>query len=80
MNLTQSFGKAVVLALGGWHAITADTEVGTVIAFVSGLGNVADPWRDLVDWYQRLMMTSAKYDVFATAMRPFTTGEDPLRD
>ena len=77
MNLTQNFGKAVVLAVGGWHVITGDTQVGTVIAFVSGLNNVADPWHDLVDWYQRMMMTSAKYEVFATAMRKFAAGEDP---
>jgi ABC-type bacteriocin/lantibiotic exporter with double-glycine peptidase domain len=78
MNLTQNFGMAVVLAVGGWHAITGDTQVGTGIAFVSG--NVADPWRDLVDWYQRMMMTGAKYDVFATAMRRLAKGEDPLGD
>ena len=78
MNLTQNFGKAVVLAVGGWHVITGDTQVGTVIAFVSGLHNVEDPWRDLVDWYQRMMMTSARYDVFANAMRRFAAGEDPL--
>lgn len=77
MNLTQNLGKAAVLAVGGWHVITGDTQVGTVIAFVSGLGSVADPWHDLVDWYQRMMMTSARYDVFATAMRKFATGEDP---
>jgi ABC-type bacteriocin/lantibiotic exporter with double-glycine peptidase domain len=77
MNLTQNFGKAVVLAVGGWHVITGDTQVGTVIAFVSGLHNVEDPWRDLVDWYQRMMMTSARYEVFADAMRRFAAGEDP---
>jgi len=77
MNLTQNFGKAVVLAVGGWHVITGDTQVGTVIAFVSGLHNVDDPWRDLVEWYQRMMMTRTKYDVFAAAMRRFAAGEDP---
>jgi ABC-type bacteriocin/lantibiotic exporter with double-glycine peptidase domain len=77
MNITQNFGKAVVLAVGGWHVITGETEVGTVIAFVSGLSNVAEPWRDLVEWYQRMMMTSARYEVFATAMQKFAAGEDP---
>jgi len=77
MNLTQNLGKAVVLAVGGWHVITGDTQVGTVIAFVSGLHNVEDPWRDLVDWYQRMMMTRARYEVFATAMRRFAAGENP---
>jgi ABC-type bacteriocin/lantibiotic exporter with double-glycine peptidase domain len=78
MNLTQNFGKAVVLAVGGWYVISGATEVGTVIAFVSGLHNVEDPWRELVDWYQRMMMTSARYEIFAKAMRRFAAGEDPL--
>jgi ABC-type bacteriocin/lantibiotic exporter with double-glycine peptidase domain len=78
MNLTQTFGKVVVLAVGGWHVITGDTQVGTVVAFVSGLHSVEDPWRDLVDWYQRMMMTRARYAVFAGAMRRFAAGEDPL--
>jgi hypothetical protein len=41
------------------------------------LNNLADPWRDLVTWYQDMMVTSAKYHVYATALRKFASGDDP---
>ena len=77
MNLTQNFGKAVILGIGGWYVIHGQAEVGTVVAFISGLNNLADPWRDLVTWYQEMMVTNAKYQVYVTAMTKFATGEDP---
>lgn len=77
MNLAQNIGKTVVLAVGAWHVIIGDTQVGTVVAFLSGLNNVEEPWRDLVDWFQRMMMTRAKYRVFVAAMQKFAAGEDP---
>lgn len=77
MNLTQNFGKAVILGIGGWYVIHGQADVGTVVAFISGLNNLADPWRDLVTWYQTMMVTDAKYQIYVTAMKKFATGEDP---
>jgi len=78
MNLTHNFGKVVVLGVGGWYVINGEAEVGMVVAFVSGLNNVRDPWGDLVNWYQDMMVTLAKYRIFAAAMGKFARGEDPL--
>jgi len=77
MNLTQNFGKAVMLGVGGWYVIHGETQVGTVVAFVSGLNNIADPWRDLVTWYQEMMVARAKYQVYARAIMKIAVGEDP---
>ena len=78
MNLTQNAGKVIVLAGGGWFVIRGETDVGTVVAFVSGLNNVRDPWSDLVNWYQDMMINSAKYETFIGAMQKFANDEDPL--
>jgi len=78
MNLTQNCGKVVVLGVGGWYVINGQTEVGTLVAFVSGLNNLNDPWGDLVNWFQDVMVTHAKYRIFAAAMEKFARGEDPL--
>jgi ABC-type bacteriocin/lantibiotic exporter with double-glycine peptidase domain len=43
MNLTQSVSKVVVLAVGGWYLFNGRTEVGTLVAFLSGLNNLNDP-------------------------------------
>ena len=41
------------------------------MALVSGLERVRDPWSDLVNWYQDMMLASAKYRTFAGAMNRF---------
>jgi len=78
MNLTHNVGRVIVLGVGGWYVIDGQAEVGMIIAFISGLNNVRDPWGDLVNWYQDMMVTRAKYRVFAAAMEKFARGEDPL--
>ena len=78
MNLTQNVAKVAVLGIGGWFVIEGQTEVGTLVAFLSGLNNLNDPWGDLVNWFQDVMVTHAKYRIFAAAMEKFARGEDPL--
>jgi ABC-type multidrug transport system fused ATPase/permease subunit len=68
MNLTHQLGIALILSVGGWFVVTGRTEVGTVVAFVSGLSTVKDPWGDLVAWFQNMMVTSAKYDLISDAV------------
>ena len=74
MNLTQNVTKAVVLGVGGWLVIKGQTEVGTLVAFISGLNNLNDPWGDLVNWFQDMMVTSTKYRIFVDAMKKFAIG------
>jgi ABC-type bacteriocin/lantibiotic exporter with double-glycine peptidase domain len=78
MNLTHNLGRVVVLGVGGWFVVRGRTDIGTVVAFVSGLGNVREPWGELVNWYQDTMLTSAKYRMFVAAMQRFARKEDPL--
>ena len=72
MNFTQNMGKVLVLCVGGFFVVKGHTDVGTVVAFVSGLESVRDPWSDLVNWYQDMMLASAKYQTFVGAMRKFS--------
>ena len=78
MNLTHNFAKVIVLGAGGWYVINGETDVGTVVAFVSGLNNVHDPWSGLVDWYQDMMVTRARYRTFVDAMEQFAKAEESL--
>jgi ABC-type multidrug transport system fused ATPase/permease subunit len=68
MNLTHHVGVAAALALGGWYAIQGQIEIGTVVAFVSGLGKVNDPWGDVVNWYRDMTINRVKYRLVANAM------------
>jgi ABC-type bacteriocin/lantibiotic exporter with double-glycine peptidase domain len=72
MNLTQNAAKVVVLGVGGWLVIEGRTEVGTLVAFISGLNNLNDPWGDLVNWFQDMMVNGAKYAIFVDALTRFS--------
>jgi len=55
MNLVHHLGMATVLGLGGWLIVNGQEQVGTVVAFISGLSIISDPWGDLIIWLQNLM-------------------------
>lgn len=61
MNLMTQIGTASILALGGYFVVTGRTEIGTVVAVLSGLSKINDPWGDLVTWYRDLQATRVKY-------------------
>jgi ABC-type bacteriocin/lantibiotic exporter with double-glycine peptidase domain len=63
MNILTHSGITAIFALGGYYIIKGDTELGTVVAFVSGLARINDPWGDLVNWFRDLRMTQAKYEL-----------------
>jgi ABC-type bacteriocin/lantibiotic exporter with double-glycine peptidase domain len=77
MNFTQNLGKVLVLCVGGLLIVNGRSDVGTVVAFVSGLESVRDPWSDLVNWYQEMMLASAKYRTFVSAMGQFANARWP---
>jgi ABC-type multidrug transport system fused ATPase/permease subunit len=60
-NLLDHSGTISVLAIGGWLAIQGRTDVGTIVAFVSGFERISEPWRELVSFYRRSSDTRVKY-------------------
>ena len=68
MNLTHHAGVAAALAGGGWFAITGRIEIGTVVAFISGLAKLNDPWGDIVNWFRDLMVNRVKYRLVRDAL------------
>jgi ABC-type multidrug transport system fused ATPase/permease subunit len=68
MNLMYALAVAVALGVGGWLAVAGRIEVGTVVAVVSGLGKLNDPWGDLVNWAREWSVDSVKYRLFADAV------------
>lgn len=68
MNLMYHLGVIGALAIGGWYVIHGQTEIGTVIAFISGLAKVNDPWGDIVDWFREMTVTRVKYVLIRDAV------------
>ncbi|WP_170967755.1 ABC transporter ATP-binding protein [Rhizobium phaseoli] len=67
MNLMTQLGYAGIFALGGYYVVTGKTEIGTVVAFISGLSKIRDPWGELIDWYRDLRVTQVKYAMIRDA-------------
>lgn len=68
MNLLHQLGVIGILFVGGWFVIQGRTEVGTVVAFISGLNRVNDPWGDLVNYFRDMTNAQVKYRMIATAL------------
>nr|WP_210318946.1 ABC transporter ATP-binding protein [Rhizobium paranaense] len=71
MNLMTQLGYAGIFVLGGYYVVTGQTEIGTVVAFLSGLSKITDPWGALVDWYRDLKTNQVKYALIRDAMESY---------
>ena len=69
MNLLHHLGVATALGVGGWLAVQGRIEVGTVVAFVSGLAKVNDPWGDVVNWFREMTVVDMRYRLVSDAVR-----------
>jgi ABC-type multidrug transport system fused ATPase/permease subunit len=68
MNLLYSLGVIGILAVGGWLVLNGRTEVGTIVAFISGLNRMNSPWRDLMNWFRDLTNAGTKYRLIAAEL------------
>lgn len=69
MNLMHHLGVAAVLGIGGWYAVQRTIDVGAVVAILSGLAKITDPWGDLINWYREATVSGVKYRLIETAVR-----------
>ncbi len=60
-NLINHMGPLSILMLGGWLVIQGQTEVGTIVAFLSGYQRMTRPARDLLSFYRRLSIMRVQY-------------------
>src|SRR5439155_1223882 len=65
-----------IFFVGGWFVVEGRTEVGTVVAFISGLDRVNDPWGDLVNYFRDMTSSRVKYRLVERALNGTSpTGE-----
>lgn len=65
INLLYHLGTVGILLVGGWFVMQGETQVGTVVAFISGLTKVNDPWNDLVTFFRDMTNARVKYRLIA---------------
>ncbi len=61
MNLFHHLGTIGILAVGSWLLLQGKTEMGTIVAFISGLNRMNDPWGDLVNFFRDLTNAVIRY-------------------
>ena len=68
MNLFYHFGVIGILFIGSWFVLDGKTEIGTVVAFISGLNRMNDPWGDLVNYFRDLTNAAVKYRLISRVL------------
>jgi ABC-type multidrug transport system fused ATPase/permease subunit len=68
MNLCTHLQIVSALLIGGWWVYTDRLEIGGVVAFISGISRLNDPWGDLVNYFRDVTVTQVKYRLLANAV------------
>ena len=66
----SALGKVGILFLGGWLVLDGRSDVGTVVASLTGLARIEGPWRDLVSFFRSASTVRVKYAMLLPAIAP----------
>lgn len=66
-QMITGMGLLSILMVGGWLAIQDRTEIGIIVAFMSGYERMTGPARDLLSFYRRLSIMRVQYGLVADA-------------
>ena len=64
----SALGKVGILFLGGWLVLKGRSDVGTVVASLTGLTRIEGPWRDLISFFRTASTVRVKYDMLLPAI------------
>jgi ABC-type bacteriocin/lantibiotic exporter with double-glycine peptidase domain len=68
MNLSTQLQIIGALLVGGWAVYAQRLEIGGVVAFISGIGRITDPWGDLVNYFRDVNITQVKFALVRDAV------------
>lgn len=63
LSVINGVGTVAVLMLGGWMVLNRSTDVGTVVAAVSGLGRIQGPTAFMIAFYRQVSANRVKFDL-----------------
>ena len=64
----ESTGVFALLFAGGIMVLNGKTEIGIVVAFISGLGRVLDPWRELIAFVRSTSTAKVQFDLIESTL------------
>jgi ABC-type bacteriocin/lantibiotic exporter with double-glycine peptidase domain len=71
-------GAVGILLLGGWLVLNGRTDVGTVVASLTGLTRIERPWRELVSFFRNASTVRVKYAMLVRPIMPRLAAPGPL--
>ena len=74
LGAISALGKVGILFLGGWLVLKGRSDVGTVVASLTGLTRIEGPWRDLVSFYRMASSVRVKYEMLVRSIAPRSDG------
>jgi ABC-type bacteriocin/lantibiotic exporter with double-glycine peptidase domain len=74
MNLCTHAQIILALLLGAWWVLQGRLEIGGVVAFISGISRITDPWGDLVNYYRDMSVNEVKFELLVGATNPPAEG------
>jgi len=69
-NSINQLGPFCFYAIGGWLVIQGDLEIGTLMAAIAAHKDLAAPWKELLNFYQRQADAKIKYEQVREQFQP----------
>lgn len=68
LNLLRALGPVTVLVFGGYLVMQGETDVGVLVAFLSGFERMASPLRELISFYRVAAQANVQHKLIAEWM------------
>lgn len=68
VSALQSVGVFALLFAGGIMVLNGRTEIGIVVAFISGLDRVLDPWRELIAFVRSTSSARVQFELIESTL------------
>ncbi len=65
LNLLNALGPVTVLLFGGYLVMQGETQVGVIVAFLSGFERISSPLRELIAFYREAAQASVQHRMIA---------------
>ncbi len=77
-NFINHLGPLSILMIGGWFVMQGRTELGTIVAFLSGFEKISGPWSELMGFYRQVSNAKMKYRMLVDAFPERAKDADTL--
>lgn len=68
LSVITALGAVAILFIGGWLVLQGRSDVGTVVASLSGLARIDGPWRTLIQFFRQASTVRVNYEMLTKAL------------